>query len=188
MARIRVTLKSIKILDDLDPFYKETGEFRFRSRVSSESGEGFEHETRFPEEGHYSLSDKPGWNYVTLNKTLYEGDADNHLVVELFGEEIDLLSANDELDHYKREHRGPLDDWVGLYEPRSDEKLADQLLHRKDLEKDGFLISLSPAAPSESRPRPNRGWPSPVECRLGRCRAARPSLHPPKGFRGANAP
>ena len=31
---------------------------------------------------------------------------DDHLVVELFGEEIDVLSANDELDHYKREHRG----------------------------------------------------------------------------------
>ncbi len=117
MARIRVTLKWIKILDNLEPFFKETGEFRFRSRISSESGEGFSHETRFPEEGHYSLSDKPGWNYVTLNKTLFEGEADNHLCVELFGEELDLMSANDELDHYKREHRGPVDDWVGLYEP-----------------------------------------------------------------------
>ena len=35
----------------------------------------------------------------------------------MFGEELDTLSANDELDHYKREHRGPVDDWVGLYEP-----------------------------------------------------------------------
>ena len=117
MARIRVTLKWIKILDNLEPFYKETGEFRFRSRVSSETGEGFSHETKFPEEGHYSLSDKPGWNYVTLNKTLYEGDADEHLLVELFGEEIDLLSANDALDHYKREYRGPVAEWAGLYEP-----------------------------------------------------------------------
>ncbi len=117
MTRIRVTLRWIKILDNLEPFYKETGEFRFRSRISSEGGEGFSHETRFPEEGHYSLSDKPGWNYVTLNKTLYEGDADEHLKVELYGEEIDLMSANDELDHYIREHRGSVDDWTGLYEP-----------------------------------------------------------------------
>jgi hypothetical protein len=36
-------------------------------------------------------------------------------MVELYGEEIDLMSANDELDLYKREHRGPVDDWVGLY-------------------------------------------------------------------------
>ena len=36
MARIRVTLRWIKILDNLEPFYKETGEFRFRSRISSE--------------------------------------------------------------------------------------------------------------------------------------------------------
>ncbi len=117
MARIRVTLRWIKILDTLEPFFKETGEFRFRSRVSSEGPQEFSHELQFPEEGHYSLSDKPGWNYVTLNKVLYEGDADDHLVVELFGEEIDLLSANDELDHYRREYRGPVDEWAQLYEP-----------------------------------------------------------------------
>ena len=124
MAPIRITLRWIKILDNLEPFFKETGEFRFRSKVSSETGEGFSHETRFPEEGHYSLSDKPGQNYVTLNKTLYEGEAGEHLIVELYGEEIDVLSANDELDHYKREHRGPVDDWVGLYEP-ADEGSGD---------------------------------------------------------------
>ena len=124
MARIRVTLRWIKILDTLEPFFKETGEFRFRSRVSSESGEGFSHETRVPEEGHYSLSDKPGYHYVTLNKTLFEGDVDDHLVVELFGEEIDVMSANDELDHYKREYRGSVDDWAKLYEP-ADEGSAD---------------------------------------------------------------
>jgi hypothetical protein len=81
MAQIRVTLRRIKILDNLEPFFKETGEFRFRPKVSSEAGEGFSRETRFPEEGHYSLSDKPGQNYVTLNKTLYEGKADENLAV-----------------------------------------------------------------------------------------------------------
>ena len=82
------------------------------------------HETQFPEEGHYSLSDKPGQNYVTLNKILYEGEADEHLIVELYSEEIDLMSANDEFDHYVREHRGPVDDWVGIYEP-ADEGSGD---------------------------------------------------------------
>jgi hypothetical protein len=120
MARIRVTLRWIKILDNPEPFYQETGELRFCSRVSNESSQGFSHEARFPEEGHYSLPDKPGWNYVTLNKTLFEGKAEGHLIVELFGEEIDLLSANDQLDHYRREHRGPVDDWVGLYEPANE--------------------------------------------------------------------
>ena len=106
MARIRVTLKWIKILDKLEPFFKETGEFRFRSRVSSENSGGLSEETRFPEEGHYSLSDKPGWNFVTLNKVLFEGDVEDHLVVDLFGEEIDVLSANDELDRYRRSSMG----------------------------------------------------------------------------------
>ena len=72
----------------------------------------------------YSLSDKPGWNFVTLNKVLFEGDVEDHLVVDLFGEEIDLLSANDELDRYRREFKGPVDDWAGLYEP-ADEGSTD---------------------------------------------------------------
>ena len=124
MARIRVTLKWIKILDKLEPFFKETGEFRFRSRVSSENSGGLSEETRFPKEGHYSLSDKPGWNFVTLNKVLFEGDVEDHLVVDLFGEEIDVLSANDELDRYRKEFNGPVDDWAGLYEP-ADEGSSD---------------------------------------------------------------
>ncbi len=124
MARIRVTLKWIKILDKLEPFFKETGEFQFRSKVSSGNDGGLSAETRFPEEGHYSLSDKPGWNFVTLNEVLFEGDIEDHLVVELFGEEIDTLSANDELDRYRREFSGPIDEWVGLYEP-ADEGSTD---------------------------------------------------------------
>ena len=122
MARVRVTLKWIKILDKLEPWFKETGEFRFRSVVATEGGTSAE--TRFPEEGHYSLSDKPGWNFVTLNKVLFEDEAEDHLTVELFGEEIDTFSANDELDHYKREFQGPVDDWLGLYEP-ADEGSTD---------------------------------------------------------------
>ena len=132
MARIRVTLRWIKILDKLEPFFlepffKETGEFRFSSKISTNNAGGFSQETQFPEEGHYSLSDKPGWNFVTLNKVLFEGDVEDHLVVELMGEEIDLVSANDQLDKldkYERVHQGPVDDWLGLYEP-ADEGSAD---------------------------------------------------------------
>ena len=40
MARIRVTLKWIKMLNKLEPFFKETGEFRFRSQVISENASG----------------------------------------------------------------------------------------------------------------------------------------------------
>jgi len=42
----------------------------------------------------------------------------------LYGEEIDLMNANDELNHYVREHRGPVDDRMGLYEP-ADEGSGD---------------------------------------------------------------
>ena len=111
---IQVVLRWIQILDKLEPFYKETGEFVFRSKV--ESG-GKVEEYRFPEQG-YAISDKPGWNRLEkLNKVLFDGVAGESLVVELMGEELDQFSANDPLDHYRREFTGNVADWIGHYEP-----------------------------------------------------------------------
>ena len=123
-VRIRITLRWLKILDKLEPFFKEKGEFRFKAKISSEGGDGFAAETRFPEEGHYSISDRPGWNFVELNKVIFEGDVQEHLVVELVGEELDELSANDQLDNYRREFDGPPTEWLGVYKPH-DERSDD---------------------------------------------------------------
>ena len=113
--RIQVVLRWIQILDKLEPFYKETGEFVFRSKV--ESADKVE-EYRFPEDGYYAISDKPGWNRLEkLNKVLFDGVPADNMVVELMGEELDKFSANDPLDHYRREFSGNAADWVGLYEP-----------------------------------------------------------------------
>jgi hypothetical protein len=115
--RIRIVLRWIQILDNLEPFYKERGEFRFKSRVTTGP---VVHETRFPEEGHYEISDHPAWNKVNLDKVLYEGAADDSMVIELFGEEIDTLSRNDHLDTYRREFSGSPDSWIGHYEPHDE--------------------------------------------------------------------
>ena len=113
--RIQVVLRWIQILDKMEPFFKETGEFVFRSKV--QSGGNID-ETRFPEEGYYAISDKPGWNRLEkLNKVLFDGVPGNELVVELMGEELDQFSANDQLDHYRREFTGDLGQWIGHYEP-----------------------------------------------------------------------
>ena len=113
--RIQVVLRWIQILDKMEPFYKETGEFVFRSKVQS-GGQG--DEQRFPEEGYYAISDKPGWNRLEkLNKVLFDGAAGDELVVELMGEELDQFSANDQLDHYRREFTGDAAQWIGHYEP-----------------------------------------------------------------------
>jgi hypothetical protein len=112
--RIRITLHWIQILDNLEPFYKERGEFRFKFRVTTGAGT---HETRFPQEGHYEISDHPSWNKVNLEKVLYDGEASEKLVIELDGEELDTLSANDHLDSYRREFQGPAESWLGRYEP-----------------------------------------------------------------------
>lgn len=120
--RIQVVLRWIQILDKLEPFYKDTGEFVFRSKVESA---GKVEERRFPEEGYYPLSDKPGWNRLEkLNKVLFEGVPGDNLVIELMGEELDQFSANDQLDHYRREFSGKVGDWIGHYEP-IDEGSAD---------------------------------------------------------------
>jgi hypothetical protein len=119
-GRIRVVLRWIQILDIMEPAWKETGEFRFTTRVSTENGGGIVQENRFPDKGHYSISDHPAWNKVVLNRTIFEGPVEDHLVVELNGEELDTLTANDQLDSYRREFRGPPDLWAGWYGPGED--------------------------------------------------------------------
>ncbi|MFO7261928.1 MAG: hypothetical protein DIU52_012295 [bacterium] len=115
--RVKITLKWIQILDKLEPFYKERGEFRFKARVSTPDGRVLS-ETTLPKEGHLEISDRPGWNRVTLDEVVFEGQPGAEgLVVEFTGEELDTLSANDRLDHYRREFTGPASSWVGWYGP-----------------------------------------------------------------------
>ncbi len=112
--RVKVTLRYVQILDKLEPFYKERGEFRFSARVTAD---GKSVESKFPKEGYYEISDHPAWNKLNLDRVLYEGPVENDLVVEIMGEELDFMSANDQLDHYKREFSGPPAEWVGEYGP-----------------------------------------------------------------------
>jgi hypothetical protein len=112
--RVRVTLRRIQILDSLD--LDGTGEFRFRFRVSTRNRGGVEQETRYPPDGHLSISDHPAWNRIEkIDKVLFESEVDDHLVVEAFGEEIDLLSPNDQLETYRRSFDGPPESWAGRY-------------------------------------------------------------------------
>ena len=58
----------------------------------------------------------PGFDEVYTG-VLFDGVPGDGLVVELMGEELDQLSANDMLDHYRREFTGDYTQWVGHYEP-----------------------------------------------------------------------
>lgn len=113
--RVRVILRWIQIKDKLDPFFKDHGEFRFRSRVT---GGSEVKEVRFPEEGHWEISDHPRFSKVDkIDKVLFDAPAGDGLVVELFGEEVDSGSANDPLDAYRREFSGTAAGWGGRYQP-----------------------------------------------------------------------
>lgn len=75
-------------------------------------------EYRLPEEGHWEITDHPRFNKVDkIDHVMFEGEAGESLTVELFGEEIDQLSANDELDAYKKEFTGDAESWVGRQAP-----------------------------------------------------------------------
>ncbi len=112
--RIRVTLRWIQIKDshDLDG----EGEFRFHTKVSSG---GQTQELGFPDPpAFYRISDNPRLNKVDkLDKVLYEGEAGETLLVELFGTEHDTITPNDLLEGYRREFSGPVSSWLGRYQP-----------------------------------------------------------------------
>ncbi|MGH7552298.1 MAG: hypothetical protein ACREMQ_04655 [Longimicrobiales bacterium] len=114
--RIRVVLRWVQILDIMEPFFKHRGEFRFSARVTSDKT-GRAHETRFPTDGYYEISDHPAWNKLKLDKVIFEGEVDRKLVVEIMGEELDSFTAADRLDHYKREFAGVPRSWIGGYGP-----------------------------------------------------------------------
>lgn len=113
--RVRITLNWIKLLDSLDT--GDEGQFRFTAKISSSDRGGFSEEIRFPEEGYYPLSSKPGWNFVKLDRVLWEGDIQSGMTFELVGEELDKMSSSDFLDHYSRTFAGPPANWAGRYHP-----------------------------------------------------------------------
>ena len=107
-GQVRVILRWIQIKDNKEAMWDDEGEFRFRSVVTTA---GQSHELQFPEQGYWSISDHPAWNKRHLaDRVLFEGEVDDHLVIELFGEELDDFSANDELDHYRRDFTGSVAD------------------------------------------------------------------------------
>jgi len=112
--RVRVTLRWLQILDKLEPFFKTRGEFRFVARITAD---GHVQETHFPKDGYYEISDHPDWNRLRLDRTVYTGPVESRLTVELMGEELDALTANDRLVHYRREFTGSPADWYGEYGP-----------------------------------------------------------------------
>ena len=123
--RIRVILRMVQIHDDLEPAWEDEGEFRFTATVSSRNRGGIQHKTVHPsEDDHYKVSDNPAWNRLHLDKTLFEGEVDDHLEVEIIGEELDFLSANDQLEHYHRVFEGDPSSWIGFYHP-GDEGSSD---------------------------------------------------------------
>ena len=100
-GQIRVILRWIQIKDNKEAMWDDEGEFRFRSRITTN---GESHELTFPEQGYWSISDHPRRNKVDkIDKVLYEGGFGDNLVVELFGEELDDFTANDHLEDYRRE-------------------------------------------------------------------------------------
>lgn len=116
--RIKVTVRAVQILDSLD--VDDTGEFVFRSKVSSDNAGGIPQESRYPATGHMEISEKPVMNRAILNWEIFEGEVTDHLSIELTGEELDRFSANDHLDTYQRTFTGPVAEWIGTYGPGED--------------------------------------------------------------------
>ena len=101
-SRIRVVLRWIQIKDNKEAMWDDEGEFRFRSKITTA---GQTTELEFPEQGYWSISDHPRRNKVDkIDKVLYEGDAGDTMLVELFGVELDQMSTNDHLQDYRREY------------------------------------------------------------------------------------
>ena len=114
--RIKVTLRWIQVTDIHEAPGDLEGEFRFRSKVTTG---GQATELQFPEPpNHWVFRDDIRHNKMDkIDKVLFDGDVGDSMIVELSGEELDLLSANDQLEAYRKEFTGPVSSWIGRHEP-----------------------------------------------------------------------
>lgn len=112
---IRVTLKSIQIMNNMELGRDKQGEFVFTTRIAGDDGEGTE--TRLPKEGAWFISQKPGRNRVTMDEVIFEGDVEGKLVVEISGQEQDKVTGHDTLGDYRREFSGDPSSWIGRHGP-----------------------------------------------------------------------
>jgi hypothetical protein len=86
---------------------------------------GQTHEVELPKEGYWSISDHPRRNKVDkIDKVLFEGEAGDKLVLEVYGTELDQLTPNDELETYRMEFTGDVAGWLGRHQP-TDEGTED---------------------------------------------------------------
>ena len=117
--RIRVVLRWIQVLETHEPFFKKAGEFRFVATVSAgENGRVVK--TTLPEKGYLSISSSFAQNKVTFDQTLFEDEVGNALTIAIAGEEVDMLSKNDQLPAYRRSFSGSPSSWIGWYGPGDD--------------------------------------------------------------------
>jgi hypothetical protein len=118
-----VILRWIQVTDIHEAPGDMEGEFRFRSKVTTGDQSN---EMQFPEPPKYwTFRDDPRYNKMDkIDKTLFEGEAGDSLVVELSGEELDRFTANDLLEPYRKEFTGPVSSWIGRYQP-ADEGTED---------------------------------------------------------------
>ncbi|QLH07183.1 LodA/GoxA family CTQ-dependent oxidase [Nitrosopumilus ureiphilus] len=118
--KIRLIIEQIQILDDHDPFLKGKGEFRFKSKIKTDTiNEPVE--VQFPKKGTYSISDRPGKNIVKMNEVLYEGTAYEYLGIQITGIEMDTFDPDDNLCFYKRVFTGNPDSWYGTKGPKNEQ-------------------------------------------------------------------
>lgn len=122
--RIRIVLRWIQVLETHEPFFKKAGEFRFVATVSA-GDDGRVIKTRLPEKGYISISSSFAQNKVTFDQILFEGEVRDGLTIEISGEEVDLLSKNDQLPSYRRSFTGSASSWIGWYGPGDDTPGSD---------------------------------------------------------------
>ena len=112
---LRVTLRWIDILQTFDPFFKKTGEFRFVAIVTAHGHAPVV--TMLPEMGHIAVRSAIGENRIAFDTVLFDGPVQSALTVDITGEEVDMISRNEQLPAYRRTFRGDPATWIGRHAP-----------------------------------------------------------------------
>jgi hypothetical protein len=119
VSHIRVILEKVRILDDLEPWFKGRGDFQFNTQVEFNDNPCRRMVRRFPERGVYKISDAPGYNEQTIDQCIFDGyvSGSDTMTVTVQPVEKDTFDCDDIPARYMRNFEGSPETWVGKYTP-----------------------------------------------------------------------
>jgi hypothetical protein len=112
--RLRVVLEKIQVIRASKLKVFDLGDVRFRARVRTSNNGQVEQVTQLPQTDGFHVPDS---GVLDINRVIFDGYAQDNLVVEIAGAEKEIFDPSESIGRYVRIFDCAADRWFGSYAP-----------------------------------------------------------------------